>query len=73
MVEMIAFKLNDSATKKELNDYALRRGFASVADLARVAFYAYLDKAHYPFQVVKTAIKSDPPAPEGDFTENQSG
>jgi hypothetical protein len=57
-VEMCAFKLNNSATKEELNAYALRRGFSSLGDMARFALYTYLDKVHYPFKAENSAPKS---------------
>ena len=49
-VEMCAFKLNDSATKEELNAYARRRGFRDVGAMASFAFYGYLDKVHFPYK-----------------------
>ena len=57
-VEMCAFKLNQNATKAELDAYAKRRGFYNIGAMASFAFYSYLEKAHYPFregiQVQKT-------------------
>jgi hypothetical protein len=57
-VEMCAFKLNDRASKVELNAYALRRGFSSLGDMARFTFYTYLDKVHYPFKAENSAPNS---------------